>query len=70
MRELGGDVLRFIIRKYLDPTDLSKNNNRLSIPVKQVKIEPDSLRGDEKEKVKERDERCPTRINKGMEVRS
>ena len=51
IREMGGDDPKCVIQKYLSPSDVSRNNNRLSIPVNQV-LYPDFLRGDEKEKVK------------------
>ena len=53
IREMGGDDPKCVIQKYLSPSDVSRNNNRLSIPVNQV-LYPDFLRGDEKEKVKVR----------------
>ncbi|POO01112.1 B3 domain-containing protein [Trema orientale] len=54
IRKAGGDDFKFIIQKEITPSDVKKNNNRLSIPVRRVGS-PEFLWDEEREKVKERE---------------
>ncbi|PON97682.1 B3 domain-containing protein [Trema orientale] len=68
IRALGGtDDFHFIIQKEIWPSDVSKNNNRFSIPEGQVGPPDEFLRQDEKERMKEREGGDGTKI-KGLQV--
>ncbi|OIW09593.1 hypothetical protein TanjilG_28192 [Lupinus angustifolius] len=54
IRELNGSDVKFLMHKKLCSSDLSKNNNRLSMP--KSKIECEFLTEDEHEKLNERKE--------------
>ncbi|POO01488.1 B3 domain-containing protein [Trema orientale] len=63
---MGGEDLRFVMEKELSATDVKKNNNRLSILRKDVE-KAGFLREEEKERLKEREEKCKRRL-KGIKV--
>ncbi|PON42206.1 B3 domain-containing protein [Parasponia andersonii] len=67
IRALGGTDFHFIIQKEIWPSDVSKNNNRFSIPEGQVGPPDEFLRQDEKERMKEREAGDGTKI-KGLQV--